>query len=511
MKILSGSQIREADKQTMIRQEISSDKLMERAAAAFVRAFVQLYDDEKRPVYVLCGPGNNGGDGLAISRMLLDHQYKVQAYVVAENDKRSDDFKINYERLEKFQQIPTISHAKGFPVMEEGAILIDALFGSGLSRPLEGLFAEVVKVINEAEAEVVAVDVPSGLFLDKPIEKDNPIVRADFVLTFQLPKLAFMLPENGKYIHQWRLLNIGLDEEFIRNADTSYTFVDVPLIRALYHKRSKWSNKGDFGKVLLITGSKGKMGAGVLCARACLRSGVGLLTVHVPAVGYTIIQSAVPEAMAITDTDVEEFTSPPGLENFSVLGMGPGLGTSETTRNAFAKLLDEIKTPAVFDADALNLLSMDKGLLQKLPKQTILTPHPKEFERLAGSWENDYQRLQKQRDFAQKYEVVLVLKGAHTSIAAPNGQVYFNSTGNPGLATGGTGDVLTGILTGLLGQEYKPVDAAILGVFLHGLAGDLAAEALGEEALIASDLIDFLPEAYKKLQQPGFTLRAQTF
>lgn len=511
MKILSGAQIREADKQTMARQEISSAELMERAATAFVQAFVQLYADEKRPVYVFCGPGNNGGDGLAISRMLLDQQYKVQAYVVAENDKRSEDFTINYGRLEKFQQIPTIRHAKGFPVMEEGAILIDALFGSGLNRPVEGLFAEIIQAINEAEVEVVAVDVPSGLFLDKPVGQDTPIVRAECALTFQLPKLAFMLPENGKYIRQWKLLQIGLDEEFIRETPTEYTFVDVTLIRQLYHKRSKWSNKGDFGKVLLITGSKGKMGAGVLCARACLRSGVGLLTVYVPSVGYTIIQSAVPEAMALTDPDEEEFTHAPDLEKFSVLGMGPGLGTAEATRNAFARLIRKIKIPAVFDADALNLLSKDKELLQELPKQTILTPHPKEFERLAGSWKNDYERLQKQRDFAQNYEVVLVLKGAHTSIAAPDGSVYFNSTGNPGLATGGTGDVLTGILTGLLGQEYKPIDAAILGVFLHGLAADLAAEALGEEALIASDIVDYLPEAYKRLQQPGFTLRTQTF
>ncbi|WP_224998133.1 NAD(P)H-hydrate dehydratase [Cesiribacter sp. SM1] len=510
LKILTAEQIREADRVTIEEEKIESLELMERASAAFVRAFVKLYD-EKRPVFVLCGTGNNGGDGMAITRLLISQQYKVSAFVVGDLEKASKDFSTNKERLEKFQTPQHVQEVGQLPEFPADSIIIDALLGSGLSRPITGLLAEVVNRLNTSGAEIVAVDVPSGIYLDKPIEAGSAVVCADMVITFEVPKLAFMLPGSGKHVRHWKLVNIGLSKSYLNEVKTTNCFTDTSTIADIYRRRDKWTHKGDYGKILLIAGSKGKMGAGVLCARACLRSGAGLLTVHVPASGYTIIQTSVPEAMALVDSSEEEFSAPPVLDGFNVIGVGPGLGTAEHTRQAFKKMLQQVDVPMVLDADALNLLARYPDLMEHLPKKAILTPHPKEFERLAGSWQHDYERLEKQKEFSRKHGVVLVLKGPHTSIAAPDGRVYFNSTGNPGLATGGTGDVLTGILAGMLGQGYEPFDAAVLGVFLHGLAADLAARDMGEEAIIASDLITFLPKAYQKINDPSFNISAQVF
>lgn len=510
LKILSAAQVREADRHTLEEEGIASLELMERAAAAFVRAYVKLYD-EKKPVYIICGTGNNGGDGMAVTRMLISQQYKVQAYFAGSLERASPDFLANKEKLEKFQTPKEIQEAAQLPDFPADAVIIDALFGSGLSRPITGIFAQIIAAINKSRAEVVSIDVPSGIYLDKPLEKNSPVVCADLAITFQVPKLAFMLPQSGEHVRHWKLVNIGLSEAYLKDVGTSYCFTDTNTIAGIYRKRSKWSHKGDFGKILMVAGSKGKMGASVLCARACMRSGAGLLTVLVPSSGYTIMQVSVPEAMALVDNSAEEFSTVPDLSLFDVLGVGPGLGTSEQTKVAFTKVLKEAQVPMVLDADALNLLARNPELLEFLPKKAILTPHPKEFERLVGKWQHDYERLQKQQQFSQKHGVVMVLKGPHTSISAPDGRVYFNSTGNPGLATGGSGDVLTGVLTAMLGQGYEPFDAAVLGVFLHGLAADLAARELGEEAIIASDLINYLPKAYQKINDPSFNISAQVF
>ncbi len=510
IKILNAAQIREADAYTITHEKIASVELMERAAAAFVRVFVETYD-EKRPVLIFAGTGNNGGDGLAIGRLLLNQNFKVQVYIVRENGKASADFEENLEKLNKFHDPKTISSENAIPQIPEEAVVVDALFGTGLSRAVEGLYGAVIHKINASGAEVVSVDIPSGLYPDAPADKNGAIIKATCVITFHNPKLAFMVPENGQWLRNWKLVNIGLSQEFQDKVETPYCFTGLDTIRRIYRKRDKWSHKGDFGKVLLIAGSKGKIGAGVLCARACLRSGTGLLTVYVPECGYQIMQTSVPEAMTLTDGAELQFSKAPDTKGFDVLGMGPGLGTEKGTMEAFRTLLQRAKQPMVLDADALNLMSQDNKLLEYLPKNAILTPHPKEFERLAGGWVNDFERLQKQLEFSRKYQVVVVLKGAHTSIASPSGQVYFNSTGNPGMATGGTGDVLTGILTGLLGQQYPPFEAAVLGVFLHGLAADLAVKELGVDSIIASDLITHLPHAYREISNPGFTIAAEAY
>jgi len=494
MKILSASQIRLADQFTIENEPISSIDLMERASEAFVSWFTGQFK-KKDEVLAVCGTGNNGGDGLAISRMLLAGGYKVKVAIAGDTAKGSEDFKTNLRRLEKLSVVVYDTSDTDF----QTNIIIDALFGSGLSRPVTGGLADLIKKINDSEAEVVAVDIPSGLYCDDP-SKGDAIVEADNVVTFQLPKLAFLLPENGRFVKNWATVDIGLNTEFISSQDSNFQLIELGLVREKLKKRPKFFHKGQAGKALLVTGSKGKMGAAVLCAKACLRSGVGLLEVHIPEIGNTILQTAVPEAMVLLDKDDVISETMDGQE-YDAIGFGPGLGTEEQTYSALRNYLENQKTPVVIDADALNLISLHPDLLNLIPPNSILTPHPGEFKRLAGSWADDFQRLKMQVDFSTRNKVIIILKNAHSSISLPNGSVFFNSTGNPGMATGGSGDVLTGIITGLLSQGYSPQDSSTMGVYIHGLAGDLASKRSSEEGLIASDIIEFLPNAFKKIRE----------
>jgi NAD(P)H-hydrate epimerase len=377
--------------------------------------------------------------------------------------------------------------------------LIDAVLGSGLSRPTEGVFAQVISCINQMDAIRVAVDIPSGLFADSP--SSGEIVNAHHTVTFQLPKLAFLFPENHKWVGRWHLVDVGLSKEFIKTATASNYFVTEKSIKKIIRPRDQFSHKGTYGHALLISGSYGKMGACILAAKAALRSGVGLLTVHVPTSGYSIIQTSAPEAMASIDVSENYFSSAPENLNYSSIGVGPGLGTNSETVIALAKVLKKFKKPMVIDADALNMLSLNQELLELIPEECILTPHPKEFERMAGNWATDFERLELLRSFSMKLKSIIVLKGANTSIACPDGNVFFNSTGNPGMAKGGSGDVLTGILTALLAQGYSSQDSALLGVYLHGLAGDLAANEFGMNSLTATDLISWIPHSFKKISR----------
>ncbi len=508
MKILTAQQTREADAATIKNEPISSVDLMERAATVFTHQFLEVFGPTVNPVYVFSGPGNNGGDGLAFARLLRQHRCKIQVFTVHAATKTSKDFKINLDRLDEDITSKNIESGEDIPEIPGEAIIIDALFGSGLSRPVEGIFAEVIHAINASGAAVVSVDIPSGLFADKPLEEEDcPIVKADYTFTFQMPKLAFLLPSSAAFAGQWERLDIGLDRAFIDETAVDYYYTDSLLAKSLLKKRVSHSHKGNYGKTILVCGSYGKMGAAVLCARACLHGGVGLLTVHVPECGYQIMQIANPEAMTTVDPHQHIFTEllqegATALDQYDVLGVGPGIGTAEETVQALKNLLENAKSrnmPVVLDADALNICGKHRDLLELLPENAILTPHPKEFERLTQKAENDFHRLQLLKEFSERYKVFVVLKGGNTAVATPNGKICFNSTGNPGMATGGTGDALTGIITSLLSQHYDALDAALLGVYLHGLAGDLAAEQLSQEAMLASDLIDQLGAAFKTL------------
>ncbi|WP_247234376.1 NAD(P)H-hydrate dehydratase [Telluribacter sp. SYSU D00476] len=491
MKIFTVPQIRALDAYTIQHEPISSLDLMERASQAFVDWFCARFNS-RQPVLVFCGMGNNGGDGLAIARLLSERAYAVQVYVVEHAKQGSEDFQANLDRLPASITRQTIIEPGDIPSLPVDSLVIDALLGSGLTRSLSGLVAEVVKAINQSQATILSVDIATGLYADQANQKDDTIIQPEYTVTFQLPKLAFMMPRNEVYVGEWVAVDIGLSREFIEQEPTPYAYTDEAAAQSLIMPRGKFSHKGTFGHALLIAGSFGKMGAALLCGRACLRSGIGLLTMHIPRCGYTVIQTAVPEAMALVDLHEQYITTLPSLQSYDAIGMGPGIGKDPQTLQALKELITRSNIPLVLDADALNLLAENPDLLEQLPENTILTPHPREFQRLTGESPDEFQRLQTARDFCARYNVIVCLKGAHTAVVLPDGQVYFNSTGNAGMATGGTGDVLTGIITSLVAQGYIPAQAAQLGVYQHGAAGDKAARSRTKVGMIASDIVENL-------------------
>jgi NAD(P)H-hydrate epimerase len=494
MRILSSQQVKALDAHTIQHEPILSIDLMERACRAFVNWFTEKFNGANS-IAIVCGTGNNGGDGLGIARMLSEWRYPLKVFVIR-GSSETDDFKTNYERLKGKAAIVEVTSLDE-DIFSGYDILIDAIVGSGLTRPVEGVFAQAIHFMNASDAIRIAVDIPSGLLADK-VSKGE-IFKAHYTVTFQLPKLAFLFPGNHAFTGAWCMVDIGLNKSFIKEQQTLHYYITARDIKKILKPRSKFDHKGTYGHALLIAGSHGKMGAALLSGRAVLRAGVGLLTVHVPECGYIILQSSIAEAMASVDEHKLFITTIPVLDKYTAVGIGPGLGQDKLTVKAFRALLEDFRKPVVLDADALNILSDNRELLPLVPMGSILTPHPKEFERLVGKWTDDFDRLEKQKLLAKQLKSVVVLKGANTSIVAPGGEVYFNSTGNPGMATGGTGDVLTGILTGLLAQGYSSIDTAIAGVYLHGLSGDIAARERGMASLIASDIIDFLPAAFKRI------------
>ncbi|MCB9267341.1 MAG: NAD(P)H-hydrate dehydratase [Lewinellaceae bacterium] len=500
MKIFTAEQIRQLDEYTIKNEPIPSINLMERAALAFTYWFTEKFPDTAIPINIFCGPGNNGGDGLAIARMLHHRFYDVVVYRCRIGSSTSEDFDVNLERLPGHGGVPVHEIEKGGALTElpEGGIIIDGIFGSGLNRPVEGFWAELLEHLNRQPATRVAIDIPSGLFADKPTE--GAVFLADFTFSFELPKFAFFFPENQHRVGQWFARSIGLHPQVIEDTQTPYYFADQSFVQTYLKKRHKYDHKGIFGHALLIMGSYGKMGAAVLSSRACLRSGAGLVSVHVPKCGYEIIQTAIPEAMVSVDRHQYLFSEAPEAGGYDAIGIGCGLGQKKVSRKALLEVLKNAERPMVIDADALNILGREKGWQKHIPKGSILTPHPKEFERLFGKAANGFERNERQIEKAQELGIHIVLKGAHTCIAAPDGNCFFNSTGNPGMATAGSGDVLTGIITGILAQGYEPLKAALLGVYLHGLAGDLAAQKCGQEAMIAGDITEQLGAAYKMLE-----------
>ncbi len=503
MKIIRSDQIRLIDETTIMDEPIASVDLMERAAAQVVRWYLSGFERSRR-VHIFAGPGNNGGDGLAIARLLDNNRCETEVYYIQFAKKTSEDWNVNLKRLQSETKVKVnfIDTPDQFPAISPGDIIIDAIFGSGLTRPIEGLAEEIVKCINRSDATVISIDIPSGLFSeDNTRNFSDGIVSADFTLSFQFPRLAFMFPENAGYVGEWEILRIGLSKNAINNANTVFFLTEKSDVSPLLKKRNRFDHKGTFGHGYLIAGSSGKMGAAVLGASAALRAGTGLVTCHVPSGGVVILQSAVPEAMVEPDKNENHLSEAGNPLSFSAVGIGPGIGTDPESQKALHKLLTKCKRSLVLDADALNIISLNPDWFSLIPEGSILTPHPKEFERLAGKTENSYHRLMRQIQLSVDHKCVIVLKGANTSISTPGGNVFFNSTGNPGMATAGSGDVLTGILLSLLAQGYTPEHAAILGVYLHGLAGDLAAEEMCYESIIASDIIKYLSKAFNQLRE----------
>jgi NAD(P)H-hydrate epimerase len=503
MKIFNTSQIRELDSLTISEEKIESADLMERAAGQLFKWISDRFGRSNRFI-ILCGPGNNGGDGLALARMLAANRYETEVFFVKVSDRTTDDWKHNKERLGKETGISmeTVDDIDKFPVSGQADVIIDAIFGSGLARPVTGIGADVIRKVNQSGCPVISVDIPSGLFgEDNSSNTPDTIIRADYTLSFQFPKLSFLLPDSGIYAGEWHLLSIGLSSNAIMNTPSPFEYLEEGYVTSMLKKRSKFDHKGINGHGLLVAGSHGRMGAAVLGARAALRTGIGLITCHVPGCGYEIIQTTVPEAMSRVDIDKSCIASVDDYDSFDAIGAGPGIGTETVTRMAFLGLVENCDKPLVIDADGINILGMERNNLPLFPEKTILTPHVKEFERIAGKASGGFERLMMLIEFARSHKCVVVLKGAYTAVATPEGKVFFNSTGNPGMATAGSGDVLTGMILALLSRGYLPADAAVLGVYIHGLAGDMAASHTGQESLTASDIIDNISYAFLRLEE----------
>ncbi len=503
IKIFPTIQLKELDAYTIENEPVSSIDLMERASRALARAMSERWSAET-PFTVFAGPGNNGGDALAVSRLLAERGCRVEVYLFNTKGTLSPDCETNKERLAGVAGIDFHEITTQFvpPVLTAEHVVVDGLFGSGLNKPLSGGFAAVVKYINTSPATVVAIDVPSGLMgEDNTYNIQANIIRADLTLSLQLPKLAFLFAENAPFVGEWQLLDIGLSEEAIEEKETDFALTEHEDVASMLKPRGKFAHKGNFGRALLIAGSQGMAGASVLAARACLRSGVGLLTVHIPFCNNFIVQTSVPEAMTEIDINDVRFSCATDTDDYQAVGIGPGLGKAGDTEVALLEQIESCQTPMVVDADALNLLGEHRSYIGRLPKGSILTPHPKELERLVGKCQNSYERLTKARELARSAGVHILLKGAYSVIIAPSGKCWFNPTGNPGMATGGSGDVLTGVVLALLAQGYDAETAARMAAYVHGLAGDIACKKHGVMGMTAGDIVTCLPPAWRMLEE----------
>ncbi|MCB0790521.1 MAG: NAD(P)H-hydrate dehydratase [Flavobacteriales bacterium] len=501
LPVLSAEQMRATDAQTVARTPITSIDLMERAARACTDRLLAIEQGDRISYTIVAGPGNNGGDGLAIARILHESGKQVRVHLIGPAEKRSVDLRTNIDRyrslgadlLEREDEVVTFDGRCD--------IVIDALFGTGLDRPVSGSYKDAIIGINAFHGKVVSVDMPSGLFAEDNAKNDpQAIVKADVTLTFECPKLALLLPENGSFVGMLNILPIGLDRTFIDGLNVPFQLIGTDDLRSILPERPRSAHKGQFGHALVIAGGPGMFGAAIMATRSALRSGVGLVTAHVPGACAPVLHGCAPEAMVSPDPGENEVSAVPKLTAFTAVGIGPGLGRGKSAEHVVKALLQTVQVPVVMDADALNLLAENPTWTAFLPTDTVLTPHPGEFDRLAGKSVTGYDRLMKAREWAMKSRSVLVLKGAYTAVIDPIGRVLFNDTGNPGMAKGGSGDVLTGLLTGLLAQRIPAISAALLAVHLHGLAGDLAAEEMGMDGMTAGDLVRHLPHALQKLR-----------
>jgi NAD(P)H-hydrate epimerase len=457
---------------------------------------MHLYSKDQE-VWVFAGPGNNGGDGWCMARMLGEKGYKV-CVIHAEDVPLSADNETNKKRyLEGLKGKATVWPILPDPI-PDNLVVIDALFGTGLSRPVGGIWTEILSKVNELKVPVCSIDVPSGLHTEDGVI--GPTVAADHTLSIHTAKLSYLMPECQEMVGEWSIVDIGLDSSSEEGISSSSWLVDsVDLNRLGWTQRTNFDHKGKLGHAMLVAGSKGMMGAAVLATMACLRSGAGLTTVLVPASGSSALEINCPEAMTIADKNIERISEIEIPARIASVGIGPGLGVSKETIGAITTLLNgPTEQPLVLDADALNIIASE-GLLSSLPPGSVLTPHPGEFDRLFGKHQDRSSRIHTQRRMSEKLSSYIVLKGRYTAISSPDGSVYFNTTGCSALAKGGSGDILTGLITGLLARTGDPLCAAILGVYLHGKAGELAEDQFGKESVIGRDVIHQIGHAFKQI------------
>lgn len=503
IKILPIEIIRELDAYTIAHEPINSKDLMERAAFACY-TWINGTIDSLQSFKIFCGMGNNGGDGLILARLLHDDGHTVEVFYVKHTQEATPENRINFAKIANIDDLIITEVFENDATIElsDDDIVVDALLGSGINKPVTGCLARIIEQINVFKGIIISIDIPSGLFENwqKAVSEKVSIVNADYTLSFQVPKLDFFIPENDVYVGKWVLLDIGLSYEFIENSETSHYLTQSVDLLLMYKPRKRFAHKGTYGHGLLVAGSSGKIGASVLCASAAIRSGAGLITTHIPSCGIVPMHTAVPEVMIDHDTEDEYIKDlPSDLSKYAAIAVGPGLGMMEESQKMLKLLIQESKVPLIIDADGLNILAENKTWLSFIPKNSILTPHVKEFERLTTSVNSHYERLEILTAFSARYHIYVILKGAYSAIATPSGDIFFNPTGNPGMATAGTGDVLTGILLGLKTSGYTSYETCIMGTWLHGKAGNIANKKLGEASLIASDIIKYLPAAFRKI------------
>ncbi|KFF00821.1 sugar kinase [Chryseobacterium formosense] len=503
MKIFTAENIRKTDDYTIRNEPISSVQLMERAALSCVD-WISVNCKQHTKFVVFCGNGNNGGDGFAIARMLYLKGFDVDVFINKDKVSFSEDALINYKRLKDISGISVKDFSEIEKYNFEKAVIIDALFGTGLSRNLQGIYKDLIENLSLKKNPKISIDIPSGMFADQLNEKNDVIFKADYTLTFQFWKKTFLHPETGKFAGKAFVLDIKLSYEFIDKTESDDFVIDDDLILKIFKPRADFTHKGTYGKSIIVGGSYGKIGAAVLAIKSALKTGSGLTFVLAPNCGYEILQTSAPEAMFI-EGGVKNIDTIDEQEN-AVYGIGPGLGTEKETEKTLLKFLENHKSPLILDADALNMISKNEDHLKLIPKKSIITPHPKEFERLFGKTENSFKRLKVAKTKAKQFGFYIVLKDHHTQVVNPEGKVFYNITGNSGLAKGGSGDILTGIITSLLAQKYSSEDAAILGVWLHGKAADLAAEKHSKEAMQPTDVIDEIGNVFLDLNQKATTL-----
>ena len=496
-KIFCTSQLAQLDEYAIEKDGVTSLELMEGAAVVFTRKLLEFFP-KARFFAVVAGPGNNGGDGFACARFLMDAGKNVKVYDVTPGKDGSVARETCRQRyLEAGGRIVEVRRA-GELRLEEGQVVVDALFGAGLNRPVKGVYAEVVETMNESGLPIVALDMPSGLMGEDNSRNDRTaIVKADYTYTFQFMKLAFLLPENAEYVGELHVLDINLQTGDI---EPDWYCTTLETVQELLPESNRFAHKGMNGRGLLIAGSRGMMGAAVLGAKAAVRSGVGVLHCHVPKGCGDIMQVAVPEAILEEDESECCFSALKEMERWNAIAVGPGIGQRDETVEGLRALLQHWKGRLVLDADALNILATHKDLLECVPEDSILTPHIGEFERLTGKSENDFERLNKLLIFAKQYRVNVVLKGAYSAVATADGELYFNMSGNPGMAKGGCGDVLTGVLLALAANGIKMKEVARIGVFAHGLAGDLLAERVGMRGISSGLLAEEMGAAWSEIE-----------
>jgi len=497
MKIFSGSQYRAWDAYSMSKQGIRSIELMERAAGA-VFAWLQKNYDGYPCFYIFCGKGNNGGDGLALARMLLVAGKNIQVFVLETGSQGSPDFIENLRKLHNLNAaIVFCQNPQSFPNIPPDCILVDALFGTGLNKPPEGLALQLVNHLQQHQGIKIAIDMPSGLFTDRP-SNPNHVLPATHTLSFQGYKLSQLINENGPLLGEVLLLDIGLSANFEKDTEAAYETIDDDLIKMIIKPRNPYGHKGSFGNAAIIAGKQGMMGAAILASRGCLASGVGKTTLMAPESQLFIPQIAVPEVIC-EPSGKNIFENKPELQRFRAIGIGPGIGTADITRDALLKTLLEIKQPVLLDADALNCLQPSYFQTTSI-QHGIITPHPGEFDRLFGTSENGFTRFEKALHKSAETGWYIVLKGHHTCIFTPKGKVFINTNGNDGMAKGGSGDLLTGFITGLMAQGYPLPEAAIIGVYLHGLSGNMAAEKFSRHSMQPSQMAECFGDAWKKFE-----------